>query len=90
MAAFTGTGAAQALVQPNSMRAGLSVFNNSGVAVYIKFGDAASSTDFTVKMADQAFYEAPLPVYTGLVTGFWASGNLLVTEVTTNGDEVLP
>ncbi|MCX3290046.1 hypothetical protein OR263_25600 [Streptomyces sp. NEAU-H22] len=61
---------------------GRTIHNDSSSALYVKFGTAASSTSFTVKLAGDAFYEFPQPCYSGVVTGVWASatGTARVTE----------
>lgn len=59
------------------------VFNDSNVALYLKFGTAAALTDFTVKIAIGGYYEFPLPLYGGIVTGIWdaaPTGNARLTE----------
>lgn len=50
------------------------VSNDSNVALYLKFGSAASLTDWTVKIAIGGYYEFPYPLYNGLVTGIWDAG----------------
>lgn len=51
------------------------IFNDSSAVLYVKFGTAASTTSFTVLIAAGGYYEFPRPLYTGLVTGIWASAN---------------
>jgi len=82
LANITMTGSSVTLAASNTSRRGLSIYNDAGVVVYVKFGSTASSTSFTVKMADQSFYELPEPVYTGIVTALGASGDVRVTENT--------
>lgn len=79
---ITMTGSSVTLFALNTARRNAMVFNDSGVIVYVKFGSTASATSFTVKMVDQAYYELPNPVYTGIVTALGASGVVRVTEVT--------
>lgn len=66
----------------NANRQSLAVFNDSTAALFIKYGATASSTSFTVKVAAGGHWEMPLPAYTGIVDGIWASanGNAYVTE----------
>jgi hypothetical protein len=66
----------------NGSRRSLIVFNDSTATLYLKYGSAASSSSYTVKMAPGDYWEMPLPVYTGIVTGIWtsANGSALVTE----------
>lgn len=81
LANVTMTGSSVTLQASNTARRNLMIFNDSGVTVYVKLGSAASSSSFTVKMADQGYYELPTPVYTGIVTALGASGSVRVTEV---------
>lgn len=69
----------------NSARLGLTIFNDSTSALYVKLGATASATSFTVKMAGGAYWEMPpSPVYTGVIDGIWvtATGNARVTDIT--------
>lgn len=69
--------------QPNGVSARL-VYNDSSAALYLKFGSAASTSDFTVKIPADSLFEVPgTGPYGGVVTGVWASatGNARVTEV---------
>jgi len=51
------------------------IFNDSASAgpLFIKFGAAASATDFTVSLAAGGYYEMPQPLYVGLVTAATAT-----------------
>ena len=51
------------------------IFNDSTDTLYVKYGPDASPTDFTVKMVAGAYFEMPLPVYLGQVTGVWSGTN---------------
>lgn len=71
---FTATGAA---------RSRRMIANDATTALYVKFGSAASLTDWSVKIAIGGYYELPGPVYCGLVTGIWdtgPTGNARLTE----------
>lgn len=81
LANVTMTGSSVTLAASNTARRNLMIFNDSGVTVYVKLGSTASSTSFTIKMADQSYYELPDPVYTGIVTALGASGDVRVSEV---------
>lgn len=81
LANVTMTGSSVTLQASNTARRNLMIFNDSGVVVYVKLGSSASATSFTVKLVDQAYYELPAPVYTGIVTALGASGSVRVTEV---------
>lgn len=50
------------------------ITNESAAILYVKFGNTASATDYTVPLAAGAYYEVPLPIYGGLITGILASG----------------
>lgn len=71
------------LFSANTDTVGRLVFNDSTQTLYVKFGTAASASDFTVKMVAGAYYEFPYPIYRGVVTGIWASadGNAYCTEL---------
>lgn len=67
----------------NTSRLGWMFVNDSTSAVYVKFGSAASTTSYTVKVAAGGYYELPFG-YNGIITGIWdsATGNARVTEIT--------
>lgn len=50
------------------------IFNDSNVALYVKYGSAASLTDWSVKIAIGGYFELPLPLWGGQVTGIWDTG----------------
>lgn len=54
---------------------GRTVWNDSTQTLFLKFGVTASSTDYTVQLPANGFYEFPLPIYGGEVDGIWASAN---------------
>ena len=80
----TGTGASVTVVAANSRRKGLVIYNDAGGAADIDLsGGTASATSCSFPMADQAVYTLPdmgSGVYTGPITGIWASGSIRVTE----------
>lgn len=67
----------------NANRRGWMVFNDSTAILYVKFGATASATSYVVQIPAGGYYEMPLPTYTGVVDGIWASanGNARVTEI---------
>ena len=73
-----------ALVAANANRLGLLVFNDSSAVLYLKYGETASTSSFTVKIAAGAYWEMPQPIYVGQIDGIWASANgaARVTELT--------
>jgi len=73
------------ILASNANRLGATVFNDSTQILYLNLaGNAASSTNYTVQLQSNAYYELPTPhLYTGAITGIWASanGNARVTEL---------
>jgi len=68
----------------NTARLGLLMYNDSTSSCYLKYGATASATSFTVFLGPGAYWEMPMPIYTGIVDGIWvsANGNMRVTELT--------
>jgi hypothetical protein len=86
----TGTNSAVAsgvvsatILASNAARKGATITNTDANALYLDLsGGTASSTNFSVQIASNAYYEVPFG-YTGKITGIWAadgSGSALVTE----------
>lgn len=73
------------ILASNANRLGATVFNDSTQVLYLNVGStAASTTNYTVQMPSNAYYEIPpAHIYTGAITGIWASanGNARVTEL---------
>lgn len=69
--------------QPN--RQAFTLYNDSSRIAYVAFGEAASTTNFSVKMPGGSFYELATLNYTGTVTAAWniANGTMQVTSITT-------
>jgi hypothetical protein len=59
------------------------VYNDSTSDLFVKYGAGASATSFTVKVPAAGYWEAPQPVFDGLITGIWttANGNARTTQV---------
>ncbi len=73
----------QTFLAANTNRKGATLYNDSGALLYVKFGTTASSSDFTVRLASQSYYEIPFS-YTGRIDGIWASagiGDVRITEL---------
>jgi hypothetical protein len=72
------------LLAANIARIGMTVFNDSTATLYMKYGATASLTSFTVQMGPGAYWEMPVPIYTGQIDGIWsaANGNARITEMT--------
>ena len=70
------------LLASNANRRGASVYNDSTEILYAKCGATATTTDFTVKMFPQDYWECPAN-YSGILEGIWSangSGSARVTE----------
>lgn len=68
----------------NTSRKGAYFFNESTSILYLAFASTASTTAYTVQVASNGYFEMPYkPLYTGLITGIWAtaSGNVRITEL---------
>ncbi len=72
------------LLSAESDRLSFSCYNDSSSSLYLKYGATASTTSFTVKIPANGFYEAPSPVYVGVIDGIWdtAIGSARLTELT--------
>ena len=77
---------AQTFVADNGNRVGLMIYNNSTANLYIAVNFTATTSDFSIKMAPNGYYEMPRGYYTDEVTGIWdaAEGSALVTEIITS------
>jgi len=75
----------------NTSRVGFVVYNDSTQILFLLIANtvagsavsAASSTNYTVQVASQGYFESPVNfVYTGPVFGIWAAanGNARITE----------
>ena len=70
------------LLASNTSRKMAMFFNDSTANnVFVKFGVTASATSFTVAISPQGFFEAPIPVYCGVVEAL-GSGSSVVVRVT--------
>ena len=74
------------ILASNANRLGATVFNDSSSTLYLLLGSgAASTTNYTVQLAQNDYYEVPCG-YTGQLTGIWATdpnnGAARVTELT--------
>lgn len=78
-----GNAASALILAANSQRKSATFYNDSTSAMYLNLtGGTASTSAFSVKLQQQQYYELPLPMYTGAITGIWdtATGNLRITE----------
>lgn len=80
-----GAAADTGLLATNTGRKGAYFYNDSTAILYLELGSAAASTtNYTVQIPAQGFYEIPVyPVYTGAVRGIWsaANGAVRITEM---------
>lgn len=64
------------ILAANSSRKRWSVYNDSTAILYLDTtGGTASSTSYVVQVPAGGYFEGPLPVNTGLITGRWAATN---------------
>jgi hypothetical protein len=79
----TASATSQILLRGNDNRHGALFFNHSTAALFLKFGNGASVTDFTVKLSSGSYYEMPRPIHTGSITGVHdaAAGSVKITEL---------
>jgi len=71
------------LLAANTDRAGGVLFNESNKTCYVKLGDVATVTSYTVQLYTNSYYQLPVG-YTGIVKAIWAngaSGSIQVTEL---------
>lgn len=81
----TSSASSVTVLAANTSRKQATIYNESTSVLYLKLNSvAASATSYTVQIAPSGYYELPSPVYTGLITGIWASANgfARVTEIT--------
>ena len=73
------------IVAENGNRVGLMIFNDSTAVLYLRIDGAATTSDYTIKLAAGAFYEMPRGYFTDKVTGIWAAenGSAKITEICT-------
>lgn len=74
---------AVSIMAANANRRGGTIFNNTSTMSFVQLGTVVTSSLYTLKMADQGYYELPFG-YTGVVGGITASnaGIWTVTEFT--------
>lgn len=79
-------GTAVTLQALNAARRGWVCYNDSAVALYVKFGTSASTSSFSYYLSAQQTLELPsgITIYTGVISGVFGStsGTARVTELT--------
>jgi hypothetical protein len=78
-----GNAGSVTLLAANGARKGATIYNDSTATLYVKLGITASTSDFTVKMLPDQYYEVPFG-YVSRIDGIWSSatGNARMTELT--------
>lgn len=78
-----GSASSVTLLAANASRLNASIYNDSTAILYIRCQATASTSNFTVKLFPEGYWEVPKR-YTGIIDGIWASatGNARVTEYT--------
>jgi hypothetical protein len=72
------------LIGTNGDRRGLTIYNDSTQILYVAFASTVSTTSYTFQLGSQAYYEMPVPIMSGIITGLWAAANgaARITELT--------
>lgn len=72
------------LLSSNASRKKFLIFNDSTQTLYVKLGTTASSSDYTIQLSSNQWYESFPNDYTGRIDGIWSSanGNARITELT--------
>lgn len=63
------------LLASNASRKSFSIFNDSTKVLYISFAATANTSAYGVKLFSDGLYENGEVVYTGVISGIWASAN---------------
>ena len=72
------------ILAANAARRGVFLTNTDANVVRVKYGTTASATSFTVALAQNGYWEMPLPVYNGVMHAIWdvdGAGSLIITEI---------
>lgn len=80
----SGSASSGTILASNSNRLGAAIYNDSTAVLYLLLASGtASTTNYTVQLAPQFYYEVPFS-YTGIIVGIWAAANgaARVTEFT--------
>ena len=59
----------------NTSRKSLTIFNNSTAILYVAFGATATQATAKFPIAAGGLYEMKTVIYTGVISGIWASAN---------------
>jgi len=79
----TGSTSSQLLLGRDDNRLGLMIYNHANGALFLKLGNGATVTNFTVKLSSGSYYELPRPIHTGSITmiGDAAGGHIMATTM---------
>lgn len=67
--------ASTAIAAANANRKGMILTNNSTADVTMAYGASVTTALFTFKIPAGGYWEMPKPIYTGAISGIWASAN---------------
>lgn len=71
------------LLSPNTARASASILNDSASAtLFLAYAATASMTAYKLQIGPGGYFELPLPIFTGEVSGIWdaAVGHARISE----------
>lgn len=80
-----GSAVSIVLLAANASRKMAAVFNESATStaiLYLKFSSGASTTSYTVQVPAGSYYEFPTPIFTGIVSGIWATSPTATARLT--------
>lgn len=83
--ALASSATSQIALPTNTARTGLIATNTDSYSCFLKFGEVASSTSFTVEIPSGGYWELLEPAYLGRIDAIWAAdgpGSLVITELT--------
>lgn len=79
---FANSTSAVTIAASSTSRRGLTIYNESNRAMYIKFGAGVTTTDYTYKIFSDDGWVMPDFLYSGIITAIWASSGNSGAQVT--------
>jgi hypothetical protein len=79
---FLSTATPVTIAASSVTRRGLTIYNESNKAMYIKFGTGVTTTDYTYKIFSDDGWVMPDFLYSGVITAVWATAGSLGAQVT--------
>lgn len=76
--------ASVSILASSGTRKGFIIVNDAPAILYLAFGATATTSAYTAKLQPNSVYTSPLWVYTGAISGIWASagaGAAVITSV---------